>query len=970
VILAEDRRLVREVALKTVAADRPEALRRLRREARVLSTLEHPNIVPLYDVLEGDDGSLQLVLRLLRGRTLHEALAGETTLRGRLGWLPHLLRCAEAVAWAHHRGFIHRDLKPDNLMVGEFGETQVIDWGLALALDEPDEAVSTSEERGPAQVEPISDHDGFTRAGAVLGTPRYMSPEQARGEIATRASDVYALGGMLFELVVGRSPFGAASAAEIIAAHRAVRLPELPRELMAQAPVELVAIATRALAADPGARYPDARAFAADLSAWLAGRRVTAHGYRPMELLRRFVTQFRWPLLLAAVAIAVGLVVFALAFARVATERERAVGAEQATRAALTARDASLATALIGEAKRARSEGERFEAERAATAVLALREDADARGILAELGFGLGLVRIVSMPAPECVQRALAPTPPDAGAVWFCGDHARLSIQRSVADVQAGGPRVADVRVDLPHSAAVFVEGGASLLVQRADNALEWRDVHSGERLVGPVHSSFGHLRGDEEGEAAVVVGYRQITVARRRKIEVISACEGREIQAGAMGVGGWLALCVDGQLATEAGGLRTTDLPGPSADFPMIAAWHGAYFVGSVRGEVRRLEADGARLVTRAQIKLTSSGMVRALRVSPSGEYLIASPERGPPFILDARGLTLVARLPEGEGEAFHFADARTLVTLGDTVSTWRLEPRGVDVVDGLGQVNALASLDRELYIGHGKAVRRVDLATGATRNSDGLSVVKGLAPDPHRPRIFVLRAVDRPAANWLDPDLAPAGHVAVGPGRRAVAGYGGRVVVAVYGSGIWIVEPDGANWQLTPESAWDLTAADGVVAVLTHERRRAALYAVHDGVELLSLEAAGGTAVALTPDLVLIAETGAVFGYARDDAALTRVYAAPRAALIEVQQAGRFVAASARDGEVFIWDDDGALLARAAPSRERIVALHFTPDLASLVTGGWDGRVAVLDLTALTTPRDALAQRLANRWGSAARR
>jgi len=95
--------------------------------------------------------------------------------------------------------------------------------------------------------------------------------------------------------------------------------------------------------------------------------------------------------------------------------------------------------------------------------------------------------------------------------------------------------------------------------------------------------------------------------------------------------------------------------------------------------------------------------------------------------------------------------------------------------------------------------------------------------------------------------------------------------------------------------------------------------------------------------------------------------LYAAPRAVLIEVQQAGRFVAASARDGEVFIWDDDGVLLARAAPSRERIVALHFTPDLASLVTGGWDGRVAALDLTALTTPRDALAQRLGDRWGSA---
>jgi len=234
--------------------------------------------VPVYDVGELVDGTLFYTMRVVRGQSLANALDGSS--RERL--LRSLLAACEAVV-AHRMGVVHRDLKPGNVMIGEFGETQVVDWGLARAV----------------QKQPPGDAESV---GQVVGTPGYMSPEQARGEVAAHAptTDVWSLGVILREIV------GAA-------------LPGQP---------ELAAIAQRATAATPAERYPDAKALADDLASYLDGRRVAAHDYSAWQLLGRIVRVWRVPLAVAAFLLLVLGVALGLGYAQTERERVCAVAAE------------------------------------------------------------------------------------------------------------------------------------------------------------------------------------------------------------------------------------------------------------------------------------------------------------------------------------------------------------------------------------------------------------------------------------------------------------------------------------------------------------------------------------------------------------------------------------------------------------------------------------------------------------------
>jgi serine/threonine protein kinase len=174
---ATDQVLRREVALKVL---RPEVaqdaavIAAFLREARLTAMLEHPGIVPLHDVGAGPDGTATLVLRRIVGQSLAEVLAGTKSLADRLRLVPAVLRACQAVAFAHTRGVVHRDLKPQNVMLGELGQTYVVDWGLARVEAGPLSAIFTEAVETPG----------------VLGTPAYMSPEQALGLAADARSDV------------------------------------------------------------------------------------------------------------------------------------------------------------------------------------------------------------------------------------------------------------------------------------------------------------------------------------------------------------------------------------------------------------------------------------------------------------------------------------------------------------------------------------------------------------------------------------------------------------------------------------------------------------------------------------------------------------------------------------------------------------------------------------------------------------
>lgn len=279
--LCRDRRVGRDVAMKVIRADqreREEVRARFLREARVQGQLEHPSIVPVYDLGIGDGGASYFTMKRVRGVALDTVInalaAGDEDLRAR--FTRHKLLTAftticNAVDYAHHRGVIHRDLKPENVMLGDFGEVYVLDWGVARLLDAPDDLAP-----GEA-VRVDQDPARRTVAGALIGTPGYMAPEQVHGEPATPRSDVYALGAILFELLVLETLHPRQSTEQIIAS--TIAGPELRAEVRApgrDVPPELEAAWMRATALDPAERFADARALCAAVERFLEGDRDTA----------------------------------------------------------------------------------------------------------------------------------------------------------------------------------------------------------------------------------------------------------------------------------------------------------------------------------------------------------------------------------------------------------------------------------------------------------------------------------------------------------------------------------------------------------------------------------------------------------------------------------------------------------------------------------------------------------------------
>jgi serine/threonine protein kinase len=264
VYLAWDSSLERETALKVLNADAAAELgRRLHREARTLARLEHPGIVPVHDVGTLPDGRVYYAMKRVRGKRLDAAARTMASLAERLGVFE---RICEAVAFAHAHGVVHRDLKPENVMLGEFGETLVLDWGAAKVLAGRDDPALPGES---SQTSPTTGH------GMVIGTPGYMSPEQARGDSADvdGRADVYALGVILRMML---DPAGTGEPAS-----RPLR-----------------AIVARATAADPPGRYPTAIALAEDVRRARSGEPVSAYRENILERAGRLASRYRVPLLL------------------------------------------------------------------------------------------------------------------------------------------------------------------------------------------------------------------------------------------------------------------------------------------------------------------------------------------------------------------------------------------------------------------------------------------------------------------------------------------------------------------------------------------------------------------------------------------------------------------------------------------------------------------------------------------------
>jgi len=339
ILHARDRRLNRPVAIKELIFPGGTVEARFVTEALVTARLQHPSIVPVYDAGRWNSGEPFYAMKFVAGRSLAEVIAETKTLQERLALLPHVLAVAEAIAYAHTERVIHRDLKPANVLVGDFGETVVIDWGLAKDLSQgaaPEPMVAMA---------PGNTDSSLTHQGMVVGTPAYMPPEQAAGLSVDERADVYALGAILYHLLAGTRPYDSGSSAEVI--DQVVRGPPSPlSERQSGIPADLLAIVAKAMARDPAERYATARELAEDLRRFQTGQIVGAHAYSVSERLRRFVRRYRAAVAVTAVALLVLIGVGTVSFVRIVAERDRAerkqTEAEAAQRDAESARQQAL----------------------------------------------------------------------------------------------------------------------------------------------------------------------------------------------------------------------------------------------------------------------------------------------------------------------------------------------------------------------------------------------------------------------------------------------------------------------------------------------------------------------------------------------------------------------------------------------------------------------------------------------------
>ena len=305
VSVALDLELNREVALKRIQrryARSQQSQARFIQEAEITGILEHPGIVPVYSLGKYADGTPFYAMRFIQGDSLREAVAEfheKDGLHGNPVALHKILKCfidvCHTIHYAHSRGVVHRDLKPSNVMIGKFGETLVVDWGLAKPVGKEHTFVGLSDD---TTVQPTTSADvEATALGQVVGTPAYMSPEQAHGHFGcvNVASDVYGLGATIYTILTGNSPFEGSTPEETLAKVRKGDVLS-PRTANRKTPRPLEAICLKAMARSPNDRYKNALELADDVENWLAREPVSAYRENLLKRLLRRLGLYQRPL--------------------------------------------------------------------------------------------------------------------------------------------------------------------------------------------------------------------------------------------------------------------------------------------------------------------------------------------------------------------------------------------------------------------------------------------------------------------------------------------------------------------------------------------------------------------------------------------------------------------------------------------------------------------------------------------------
>jgi len=684
-----DARLGREIAVKRLQRTGSRvSRRRFLREARITAQLEHPNIVPIYDASVGPDGVPYYTMKYVRGTALSSALRDAPGLAARLELITPFTAVCQAMAYAHDRRVIHRDLKPDNIMLGEFGEALVVDWGLARALDDDDEITSEIPSPGVGRRLDI-DPTALTVVGQVAGTPAYMPPEQARGESTTPASDVYALGAILYEILTGRPPHGLDGDIEAQLARARDGTFQAVHSVSPEAPIELVAITERALSIDPESRYAPATGLARELERWRSGRLVEAHTYTPLELLRRFARRYRAQLALGGLGLVAVLVVGGVGLVNTRAERDRAQRSEEAAVEAAARANRDLASLLADRAARAHDDGDHGGAQAYAAASLAIQDSPSARGTLASSW---------AEPTLTLAGHVRAPHPCRAVTLFdddiLCGGGGRLSRLTADGDIVWGQALPGDITAIAVRDGQLWVGAGDTL----------WRlDAATGDRRgsteVDPdLHGLFVDSRG-------TAYWTERPRFDRTRARWPLGGEATRRAHSGSFIA---RTLEVDGALVT-AHALGTIIRDGEviaDADHVLydVVRTEDGWVVGGSR--VTRLYDDG-----RSEALPELERALSALQLK--GSILAGHTSDGALLVYDLRTRRTVGRLPDiGLPPRFALGDGQLLTTDGPQLTWWNVAtPMHPEPGTSWPMVASRADGSLRLYCGLGGVAELYDL-------------------------------------------------------------------------------------------------------------------------------------------------------------------------------------------------------------------------------------------------------------------
>ncbi len=471
IVVARDRRLGRAVAIKQLLVPTGELRPRFEREARITAKLQHPAIVNILEAGAWPNGEPFYAMKLVSGESLDKVIAGRKTLDERLGLLPTVIAVVDALAYAHSQRVIHRDLKPANVLVGGFGETVVIDWGLAKDLSDTSGAPDLP--AGPYRTA-VAPH-GATVDGAVMGTPAYMPPEQALGEPVDERADVYALGAMLYHVLAGEPPYlgrtSEATLAKVVAGP-----PPLIVERVNGVPHDLATIVTRAMARGAADR-PTAADLGEELRRFQTGKLVAAHVYSTWDLVRRFVVRHRAVVGVIAAAVVIIGVLATIAVRRIMGERALA----QAGRADAQ-RQRAVAEERVGELlqEQGRQELLAGSAQRAAVLLAAA---------YAQSATPSPALRFLTAAAARGVQRRLR----TIDGVVVAGRDGALIVRDgtglALTSTAEPGRRRA-LATALPDGAHLSFEAGGALVAARADRRAWLFDARDGHALAAVDHGA------------------------------------------------------------------------------------------------------------------------------------------------------------------------------------------------------------------------------------------------------------------------------------------------------------------------------------------------------------------------------------------------------------------------------------------------------------------------------------------------